>query len=642
MAVGGVRETARDHVVATRNVRQRVKRPLLGDLLRWRGDVSASDIATSLMAQHISRVRLGDILTSRDITSPRNVASAVAYQRGMPFVDLATDGDALPTSVSVETCLAYRVFPLRQEGDGLLVATTAPDTARDALGALANETSGTRFAFAEARAFRRRFTAAYGPELADRAAVRRPLERSLRAAVAQWQKHVVVALLAMAAASVLLWPEGTLRVVLYIAAAIIAMNCALWSAALIANTRGAWHRSRKSGRQSSVGHETGPPPKVSVLIPLYREPETAPLLINSLRALDYPPELLDVKLVLEADDDETMPALIAQDLPGFVEILVTPDGGPRTKPRALNFALDFVDGEIVGIYDAEDRPQPDQIRRIVAQFAEAPPDVVCIQARLGWYNRDENWLTRCFEIEYASWFDVMLPGLRWLGLPMPLGGTSLFLRREAIVELGGWDSHNVTEDADLGMLIARAGWRTELSLSLTEEEASCRLEPWIKQRSRWLKGYLATWTTHMRAPAALVRDLGWKKTIGLNVLLLSGVLGYLLLLPVLWLIAAMWWITGGESWAAQSTIDALTTLNAVIWVTLPILFCAAALGATRRGWRRGLIWTVTLPLYWPLGSVAACIAVWELVVSPFSWRKTRHGVSRVARQLNEEAQSRSG
>ena len=586
MAIGGVRELPAEHFVTKQKQKSIATRPLLGDLLQWRGDVSAADIATSLMAQHVSRARLGDILTSRDMTSRRSVAAAVAYQRGLPFVDLNDETNALPAKATLETCLEHSVFPLRQEGGRLILATIAPDTAHGALGAFANETSGTMFALAEARAFRRKLTSAYGPDLADRAAHRRPEDRSLRATAASWQKRVVLTLLAIVATSTLLWPEGTLRTVFYIAAAIIATNCALWASALVANACGAWGRPQTPPDHTKVVAVTGTLPKVSILIPLYREPETAPLLIKSLRSLDYPPELLDVKLVLEADDDETAPALLAQSPPAFVEILVTPDGGPRTKPRALNFALDFVEGDIVGIYDAEDRPHPDQIRHIVAQFAKAPPDVVCIQARLGWYNRDENWLTRCFEIEYASWFDVMLPGLRWLGLPMPLGGTSLFLRRKAIEELGGWDSHNVTEDADLGMLIARAGWRTELSHSLTEEEASCRVEPWIKQRSRWLKGYLATWTTHMRSPAALVRDVGWKKAIGLNVLLLSGVLGYLLLLPVLWVIAAMWWITGGENWAAQSTIDALTTLNIVIWVTLPILFAAAALGAARRGWRR--------------------------------------------------------
>lgn len=627
----GVADVAASHQVTPKPVTP----PLLGALLQSRGAASAKDVATSLAAQAVSRVRLGDILTARNLATPRDVAAAIADQRGMPFVDLARETVTKPDAAHLETCLAYNILPLRHDGARLLVATTAPDSARDAAPALSRDGRSATFALATPRDFRRRLTDAYGPALADRAAIRRPTEQSLRAPTAFWQKAVVVGLLAVTLICAVIWPEGALRVVFYTAAAIIATNCALWSSALIANAAGAW---RSAGASLPP---TGPPPRVSLLIPLYREPETAPLLIKSLRALDYPPELLDVKLVLEADDDETAPALLAQNPPGFVEILVTPDGGPRTKPRALNFALDFTDGAIIGIYDAEDRPQPDQIKRIVAQFAAAEPDVVCIQARLGWYNRNENWLTRCFEIEYASWFDVMLPGLRWLGLPMPLGGTSLFLRREAIVALGGWDSHNVTEDADLGMLIARAGWRTELSQSLTEEEASCRVGPWIRQRSRWLKGYLATWTTHMRHPARLVRDVGWKRAIGLNVLLLSGVLGYLLLLPVLWMIAAIWWITGGETWAAQSTIEALFTLNVVIWVTLPVLFAAAALGAMRRGWRRGLIWAVTLPLYWPLGSVAACIAVWELVVSPFSWRKTRHGVSEVARRLNDEARAAS-
>ena len=129
-----------------------------------------------------------------------------------------------------------------------------------------------------------------------------------------------------------------------------------------------------------------------------------------------------------------------------------------------------------------------------------------------------NWLSRCFTIEYATWFRVILPGLARMGLPIPLGGTTLFFRRTILDRLGGWDAHNVTEDADLGIRLARHGYRTELIPTTTYEEANCRPWPWVRQRSRWLKGYAVTWAVHMRNPARLWRDLGPWRFFGVQVL----------------------------------------------------------------------------------------------------------------------------
>jgi cellulose synthase/poly-beta-1,6-N-acetylglucosamine synthase-like glycosyltransferase len=192
----------------------------------------------------------------------------------------------------------------------------------------------------------------------------------------------------------------------------------------------------------------------------------------------------------------------------------------------------------VGVYDAEDAPDPDQITRIVTRFAERGPEVACLQGVLDFYNPTTNWLSRCFTVEYATWFRVILPGLERLGLPIPLGGTTLFFRRAALEDLGGWDAHNVTEDADLGMRLYRHGYRTELIDTVTGEEANCRALPWVKQRSRWLKGYMMTWATHMRDPKLLWRQLGAWKFAGFQVLFLCT-LSQFLLLPVLW----SFWIT---------------------------------------------------------------------------------------------------
>ena len=191
-------------------------------------------------------------------------------------------------------------------------------------------------------------------------------------------------------------------------------------------------------------------PKVSILVPLFRETEIAHALIARLTRLTYPKCLLDVILVMEEEDETTRKTLAAIDLPPWIRPVIVPDGSPRTKPRAMNYALDFCQGDIIGIFDAEDAPDPDQITIVARRFQTAPPDVVCLQGVLDYYNPRQNWLARCFTIEYATWFRLMLPGLARLGFAIPLGGTTLYFRRDVLEELGGWDAHNVTEDADLG------------------------------------------------------------------------------------------------------------------------------------------------------------------------------------------------
>ncbi|QIE56407.1 glycosyltransferase [Pikeienuella piscinae] len=603
----------------------------LGEILLAEGVIDRDALALSLIAQRDSRARIGEILVVRGGVDRSAVAAAAARQAGFEFIDLRFSSldAALIRPEDIDLFIRERIAPWRIEAGVVIYVAATPDAAA---ARLAQRGGGsTDVAAVEARALSRALIDACGPRLAERSAVRRPDARSLRSGAAGWQRGAAVAALTGAAALAVTRPDLALALFLWSSAGVMIANGGLWGAALLAHPR-ARPQARKQTRESA---DFRPLPVVSLLVPLYHEPETAPLLLRSLSALDYPPELLDIKVILERDDSATLDALKALNPPPHVEILIAPDGAPRTKPRALNFALDFARGAFIGVYDAEDRPAPDQIRKIAAQFTAEAPDVACIQARLGYYNATENWLTRCFEIEYASWFDAMLPGLFGLGMPIPLGGTSLFIRREALETAGGWDSHNVTEDADLGMMLARAGLKTALSDSLTEEEASSRPGAWIRQRSRWLKGYLSTWVTHMRRPVELLADLGAWRFIGFNLILLCAVLGYLLL-PWLWLASlAGFWVNLRAAGAGAATDALVITTSAV----LPIMFAAAAFGLWRRDRLNLVGWVLTLPLYWAFGAAAAYLALWELVSAPSKWRKTRHGVGRIAAELRRSALS---
>ena len=366
-------------------------------------------------------------------------------------------------------------------------------------------------------------------------------------------------------------------------------------------------------------------PKISIMVHLLKESTIVSHLLTHLRQFYYPKNLLQVILVMESDDITTAKTLAGTKLPPWITAIDVPRGTIKTKPRALNYALDHCPGSIIGVYDAEDAPEPGQLRKVARRFAESDEKLACLQGTLDFYNSHTNWLTRCFTIEYATWFRIVLPGLARLTLPVPLGGTTLFFRRHILEELGGWDAHNVTEDADIGIRLARFGYHTELLPTVTLEEANCGGWPWLRQRSRWLKGYAVTWAVHTRAPKTLVRDLGLWQFFGVQ-LLFAGTLSQFLLAPVLWtfLLAFLTLphpLTGFiPSWGFY-TLGEIYLMSEIINIIVGMLSC----NQTKH--RHLLKWVPSLHFYFPLGSMAAYKDFFELLYKPFYRDKTAHGIS---------------
>ncbi len=448
----------------------------------------------------------------------------------------------------------------------------------------------------------------------------RPLNDSCRG----WRPRVaarglVLAALSLAALAIFL-PVAAIGLIFGLALLIFGANMALKATAFASALR-----SDRQPDRHEEGHLAPTllrPPIVTLIAPLYQERDIAATLVARLRQLDYPPERLDVLLAVEADDTTTRAALAATHLPPWIRVITVPPGQPRTKPRALNFALNFARGDIIGIYDAEDRPDPDQITRITERFASRPP-VACLQGRLDYYNARHNILSRLFALEYANWFRVLLPGVQRLGLVVPLGGTTLFLRHKVLVEVGGWDAHNVTEDAELGLRLARRGYRTEIIDTTTYEEANAAVLPWIRQRARWQKGYLMTWAMAMRAPRALWRDLGPLRFAALQVQMLFAVAGFLVA-PLLWSLMV-------KPFGAAHPLDALVGpmgygIMAVAFVASIVLSVALSIHATRAAHLRHLRpWILLSELYFLLATISAVRAAAEMLMRPFWWAKTTHG-----------------
>ncbi|BAR99019.1 glycosyl transferase [Blastochloris viridis] len=380
----------------------------------------------------------------------------------------------------------------------------------------------------------------------------------------------------------------------------------------------------------------GPPPAseralpvYSILIPLYREAGMVAGLLRALDALDYPREKLDILIVIEPDDAETRSAVLAAGLPRHVRLVEAPAAGPRTKPKALNAALPLARGALLAIFDAEDRPEPDQLRKAAAAFAAGGPDLACVQARLAIENARDGWLTRLFAGEYAGQFDVLLPMLVAQRLPVPLGGTSNHFRLATLRRVGGWDAFNVTEDADLGIRLARFGWRTGLIASTTWEEAPSRLPAWLRQRTRWFKGWMQTYLVHMRQPRRLVGELGWLGFASFQ-LTVGGTVLSALVHPLFALLFVAQ-LAGGlraQHGALELVLAGLTTATLVAGYVGSATLALA--GLTRRG-LIGIGWVFAFqPLYWLLLSAAAWRALWQLAVNPFGWEKTEHGFGRTS------------
>ncbi|GIT90365.1 glycosyl transferase [Jannaschia pagri] len=606
--------------------RRYVRRRALGEILVDNGDLSPIQLARALVLQRDMGMRLGDLLVRTGMLAEDRVTEALGRQHGMglaerlPPSDPALDHWArrMPLALARE----FRAIPWARIGNRTVIATARPDRVDALTAALPPQLGPCVFAVVSDRAFDRRLGDVHGAAMARAAECRVPVGLSCRRLRARRGATVLALILVALCFAILQAPLTALGLATLLGAVVMACNLGLRLAAWLVLVRA----KRAGGGFATV--RTGKPaigrmPVISVLVPLHKEPEIATALTERLSRIDYPRALLDICLVVEADDLATRAALADADLPHWMRVIAVPDGTPRTKPRAMNYALNFARGDIVGVYDAEDAPAPDQLRRVAARFLAAPPEVACLQGLLDYYNPTRNWMSRCFTIEYANWFRLVLPGIARMGLVVPLGGTTLFFRRSALEAVGAWDAHNVTEDADLGIRLARKGLRTEILQTTTLEEANASPVAWIKQRSRWMKGYVLTWAVHSRHPFQLWADLGPKRFLGFHLLFLGSILNTILL-PAVWSVIVLtfgvWhpiveWMPNGDVTPLAIFFGVMTLLN----MALSMAGCAAPHHRSLRPW------VPTLEAYFPLASLAMGKALLEIALRPFHWDKTTHG-----------------
>lgn len=371
-------------------------------------------------------------------------------------------------------------------------------------------------------------------------------------------------------------------------------------------------------------------PTYTILVPVFKEAEVIPNLIRSLKAIDYPSNKMEVLFLCEEEDKETYAAIKKETLPKDFRAVVVPKSEPQTKGKASNYGLNLAKGQIVTIFDAEDRPEPDQLKRVAQRFARSEEHVVCIQARLYYYNSGENWLSSMFNFEYTNLFNYVLPAMTMHNQPIPLGGSSNHFKTSFLKKLHGWDPYNVTEDADLGVRLTARGYKTKMVYSFTGEEAVLNFRAWIKQRSRWFKGYLHTFFVYLRHPIYVFRHYGLLGYIGLfSLLFLSPFM--LAMLPLL-IFLSVKIILGHYDFVYPYDVALLlfTWFN-LFYGMLSLWFMAYIMKYVQNhhGMKKAKYW-YTYPFYFILHTVAAVIAVYLLITKPHKWEKTQHGVTKVA------------
>ncbi|WP_354699842.1 hypothetical protein DSM112329_00100 [Paraconexibacter sp. AEG42_29] len=602
----------------------------LGQQLVAGGQLAKADLAAALTEQERTGDYLGHILTHSGLVDELEIGAVLARQAGLALVDIESievDED-LVRLVPHELALRHLAMPYRRVEDGrVLVATADPDNIAGL--ELVEEYVGHPIAIVVAtdtgidNVLQRIHSADHIETAIAQLRSSRPEESAFKV-ISTGQKRFGIAVLALGLLSFVLSPILAF-VVFNLAASFFYLGFSFYKLLLAYNSLGHDNEKHISKEQLDALDDSDLP-VFTILMPMYREAEVVPKLVNGIAKLDYPRTKLDIKLLLEEDDDETLPAIEKLNLPPHFRVVIVPDALPKTKPKACNYGLLMARGDITVIYDAEDEPDPDQLKKVVVAFKQSDPATVCIQCKLNYYNRTQNLLTRWFTTEYSMWFDVFLPGLDAQDAPIPLGGTSNHFITDELRRLGAWDPHNVAEDADLGIRLNKAGWRTAVVDSTTYEEANPDLHNWIRQRSRWVKGYLQTYLVHMRHPFQLWRAIGTKRFLSFQLTVGGTAFGFLLN-PVYWGLTTLWLLT--EAGLIRQLFPGVVYYLAAsgLFVGNFVFTYLNAAGSMRRGYFDLVKFALFSPVYWALMSWAAWKGAIQLITNPHYWEKTIHGLA---------------
>lgn len=607
-----------------------VQSTAFAEMLLESGLITGEQLELARAAKARTGSHIDEILVSQGMVAPEALRSVMARSWGLPVLDLHTEhhDSEFMHRWSGQMMVAENWMPLRREPDGTVVVATAriPDAERRAhiewmIGARA------RFGVATSWDIRNLALHVFRAEIADEAAnelFRQNPELSARIVFSRGQKIGLIALLLVGVIALVIWPA-------YVVIALIAVISVVFFAGtlfkFLVAMRGAKFDvvERVSAAQVAALPDSELP-VYTVLVPVFREANIVGQLVENLGSIDWPAEKLEVLILIEEEDTLTRDALMKASPPPNFHVITIGKGAPQTKPRACNVGLFFATGDFLVIYDAEDTPDPDQLKKAYIAFRRGGDKTVCVQASLNYFNADENVLTRMFTLEYSYWFDYMLAGLDAADLPIPLGGTSNHFRTSALIELGGWDPYNVTEDADLGIRASAMGYRVGVVNSTTMEEANTSIPNFVRQRSRWIKGYMQTSLVHARRPGQLIREIGVRRFLSFALLIAGTPATFLGVLP-------LYIVTIFTAFIPAAVLGQFFPVW-LLWICLinfiignSVMVYLSMMGPYKRGTFSLILWALLNPIYWILHSIASYKALWQLLTKPHYWEKTEHGLT---------------
>ena len=600
-----------------------------GALFVEQGLINSSELALALEYQQRAGGRIGEILVHEQVVSEGAVTEALSEFLDVPFVEL--DGfdpdpeavEAIPEWIQHESaCLPLWIDD--EQGELHLAMVDPRDT--NAWATLEEHTALEIVPYlAQPGQLTERVSQVHRADY-EHAAREMLIERfpqsSARQVMSQPQKLTVIIGLITIGTALALAPGLA-------AGALIVAAAALYLVVTLHRLR--HFHDRPEGQQAIVVDDSEAlaldertMPVYSILVPLYDEASVVPQLLANLSEIEYPRPRIEILLLVEADDDATAAAIERFAPPPHFRVVTVPDGTPKTKPKACNYGLMQARGQFVVVYDAEDRPDPLQLKKVLIAWNQVEQSVICLQCKLAFFNANDNLLTKILAAEYALQFDHLKPGLDQGGAMIPLGGTSNHFHRDSLIEVGGWDPYNVAEYADLGVRLQAAGYSNAVLESTTLEEATSRAVNWIRQRSRWVKGCLQTYLVHMRHPLQLASEIGWRSWWSFQ--LVFGGAAVLLLNPILWALTTFWLVTQVSS-VDQFLPSIVFHLSALLLLVGNFVFAYVTIGAFRRHGFPGIAkYAPALPIYWGLMSIGAWRGFLQLFSRPFYWEKSDHGL----------------
>jgi glycosyltransferase XagB len=600
------------------------------DLLLDSGLITSEQLELARSAKERTGSHIDEVLITLGMISTDELRSVMARAWSLPVTDLATTqhDENLIRRWSGQMMIAENWMPVRRDPDGVLRVATArvPDEERrthieEVLG------EPVRFVVATSWDIRNLLLTVFHKAIADEAAnelFRQNPGLSARVVFSRGQKIGFIALAVIGAVALILWPVPTVITALTVVS--LAFLGSTVFKFLIAMRGAKYDIVERVTRDQVEALTDAELPTYTVLVPVFKEANIVPQLVGNLGKIDYPADKLEVLVLIEEEDHLTRDAYLGSNPPPNFHIVTIPKGTPQTKPRACNVGLFFASGEYLVIFDAEDAPDPDQLKKCVVAFRRGGPKTVCVQAALNYFNADENALTRMFTLEYNYWFDYMLAGLDAADLPIPLGGTSNHFRTAALIELGGWDPYNVTEDADLGIRASAMGYRVGVVNSTTLEEANTSIPNFIRQRSRWIKGYMQTSLVHARRPVSLIRKIGLRRFASFALLIAGTPITFLGVIPLY--VLTVFTIVIPTEWLSPFFpvwLLWITLVNFIIGNSAMVYL--SMMGPYKRGTFDLILWSLLNPVYWILHSAASYKALWQLLFNPHYWEKTEHGLT---------------